>query len=50
VLLLLRHPVERAISHFEFAKKQPWSEGRRLRRLTLEEYLNDYEEMMCVCV
>ena len=46
VLVLLRHPVARAISHFNFAKTLSWTAGRKLRDMSLAEYLNDPQEML----
>jgi len=46
LLVQLRDPAYRAVSHFHFAKTLPWTAGRRMRNLTLEEYLRDPAEML----
>ena len=45
VLTILRHPVDRAISHFNFAKRLPWTKGMKIRDQTISEYLNDAKSM-----
>ena len=51
LVILLRNPVHRAISHFSFLKQLPFTlkmqyGGVKYRDLTLREYLNNYEMMM----
>lgn len=41
VVLFLRHPVDRAVSHFFFAKTLPWTHGMRLRAQNLTQYVYD---------
>ncbi len=45
-LVLLRDPIARTISHFHFAKQLAWSEGLKIRKQNLTEYLNDPESML----
>ncbi len=45
-LVLLRVPIKRAVSHFYFAKKLPWTKGTKMRDMTLSQYLNDPQEML----
>jgi len=45
VIVMLRNPVHRFVSHFNFAKKLPWTQGLKIRDLSLEEYLNDEQAM-----
>ena len=46
VLTILRHPVDRAISHFNFAKTCAWTKGMKMRNQTMTEYLDDAESML----
>ena len=46
VLTIFRHPVDRAISHFNYAKRTPWTDGMKIRGQTMEEYLNDFDSML----
>ena len=46
VLTIFRHPVDRAISHFNYAKRLAWTEGMKIRGQTMEEYLNDLDSML----
>lgn len=46
VLMLLRHPVDRAISHFYFSQTLSWTENLKMRHMTLTEYLHDPQEML----
>ena len=41
VLMLLRHPVARAISHFYYIKPQKFTADAKMRKQTLSEYLFD---------
>ena len=43
---VLRHPVDRAISHFYFARTLSWTAGNPIRTETLEEYLDDPQTML----
>ncbi len=45
-LVMLRHPVQRAISHFHFAKTLTWTKGMEIRKLSLSEYLKNPKEML----
>ena len=52
VLTIFRHPIDRAISHFNYAKRYClydkrlcWTEERKNRVQTMEQYLNDIELM-----
>lgn len=45
-LVLLRDPVDRCISHFNFAKTLEWTEGKTIRSQTLDEYLDDPVSML----
>ena len=45
-IILLRDPIERVVSHFYYARKLSWTEGKKIRKQTLGEYLNDRESMM----
>ncbi len=45
-LVMLRHPVQRAISHFHFAKTLAWTKGMKIRTLSLSEYLKNPKEML----
>ncbi len=45
-LVMLRHPVQRAISHFHFAKTLAWTKGMEIRKLSLSEYLKNPKEML----
>ena len=46
VLTIFRHPIDRAISHFHFAKRLAWTKGMKIRDQSIEEYLNDVESML----
>ena len=47
VILMLRHPTTRIISHFDFAKTLQWTRKHpKMRQYSLKEYLQDTEEMM----
>ena len=46
VLTIFRHPIDRAISHFNFAKRLAWTKGMKIRDQSIEEYLNDVESML----
>lgn len=46
VLIVLRHPVQRAISQFYFSKKLSWTKGMLIRTQTIDEYFSDFQEMM----
>lgn len=46
IAILLRHPVERLISHFYFSKICPWTEGSPIRQTSLHDYLMDYQLML----
>jgi len=46
VLIVLRHPVQRAISQFYFSKKLSWTKGMLIRTQTIDEYFSDINEMM----
>ena len=46
VFTIFRHPVDRAISHFNYAKRLAWTEGMKIRGQTMEEYLNDLDSML----
>ena len=41
VVMMLRHPVSRAISHFYFAKTLSWTTGLKIRNQNFHEYLFD---------
>ena len=41
VLTIFRHPIDRAISHFNYAKRYFWTEEMKNRYQTMEQYLND---------
>ena len=45
-LVMLRHPVQRAISHFHFAQTLAWTRGMEIRKLSLSDYLNNPKEML----
>ena len=45
-LVMLRHPVQRAISHFHFAKTLSWTRGMEIRKLSLSDYLKNPKEML----
>ena len=45
-LIMLRDPITRAVSHFYFAKRLPWTKGLRFRNQTLSEYLDDPDSML----
>ena len=45
VLTMFRHPIDRAISHFNYAKRFFWTEEMKIRGPTMEDYLNDLELM-----
>ncbi len=45
-LVLLRDPIARTISHFHFAKQLAWSEGLKIRKQNLTQYLKDPESML----
>jgi hypothetical protein len=46
VVVMLRNPVSRAVSHFYFSKTLAWTAERKIRNLKLGGYLQDKEEMM----
>lgn len=46
VLIVLRDPIQRAISQFYFTRRLSWTAGMKIRRLTLDEYFTDYKEML----
>ena len=43
---LLRHPVERSISHFYFAQTLPWTKGTVMRQQSISQYLRDPQSML----
>jgi len=45
-LTWLRHPVDRAISHFNFMKQLAWTKGTPIRQTSLSDFLSNYEMMM----
>ena len=45
-IILLREPVQRALSHINFGRWLPWTQGLKIRQQNLSEYLNDYESML----
>ena len=45
-VILFRHPLERVVSHFYYARSIQWTKGRKIRRQNLTEYLNDVDSMM----
>ena len=45
-LVILRDPIERAVSHFHFAQKMPETKGHKIRGQNLSEFLQDPESMM----
>ena len=46
VISLLRHPVDRAISHFNFVKRDKGWATTLLRGVTIEQFLDDLPLMM----
>ena len=46
VLIVLRHPISRAISQFYFSRKLSWTKGMSIRHQSLRDYFNDYHEML----
>lgn len=46
VITMLRHPVQRAKSHYYFSQTLPWTRKRAMRNMTLTEYLNNTHEML----
>jgi hypothetical protein len=46
VITMLRHPVARAVSHFYYAKPQPWTVGTELRSISLHEYLQGASHLL----
>jgi hypothetical protein len=47
VVMMLRHPVSRAVSHFDFSKTLAWTRQHpKMRKYSLKEYLHDPQEMM----
>lgn len=46
VITMLRNPVNRAVSHYYFARTLSWTRGRPIRNMTLTEYLQDKAEML----
>ena len=46
VITLLRHPVDRAISHFYFVKRDQGWATKLLKEVTIEEYLANFPLMM----
>ena len=46
VLTILRDPVERAVSHFEFMKRLPWTSKMAIRHQSIGQFLLDPESMM----
>ena len=46
VLLVLRHPVSRAVSQFYFSRTLSWTQGMSIRQQTLRDYFNDYQGML----
>ena len=45
-VILFRHPLERVVSHFYYARSIKWTKGKKIRRQNLTEYLNDVDSMM----
>jgi hypothetical protein len=41
ILTFLRHPVARSVSQFYYSQKLPWTDGMRMRKETLGEFLDD---------
>ena len=46
VISLLRHPVDRAISHFNFVKRDKGWATKLLQGVTIEKFLTDLPLMM----
>ena len=44
-VILFRHPLERVVSHFYYARSIKWTKGKKIRRQNLTEYLNDVDSM-----
>ena len=45
-IMMLHHPVERAISHFYYDQKMNFSLGWKMREQTIGEYFSDFFSMM----
>ena len=45
-VVLIRHPIERVVSHFYYARTISWTGNKKIRSQTLTEYLNDVESMI----
>lgn len=46
VVVMLRNPVARTISHFYFSKTKSWAIDKQLSKLSLEKYLHDPRSML----
>ena len=45
-VILFRDPIERVVSHFYYARSIAWTKGKKIRKQSLGQYLNDEESMM----
>lgn len=45
-IIMLRHPVERAVSHFYYDRKMNYSMGWEMRNQTIGQYFSDFSSMM----
>lgn len=46
VVTILRHPVDRAVSQFHYAKTLKWTRNKPIGSMTLDEYLSNKTEML----